>query len=191
MSPLQSLLALHGREGDASRRYLERMQAALQLLYGQASVGEAVAQASAQRERLDLATFLREVAANAPYAGIENVQAQGCESACEALADPLKLEDALTHLLTNAQRYRVPGSPITLTLSATESEARIEVRNQGPTIAPDRLATLFELGTSDAGSQTQRGQGLFVARGYLAKMGGSIEVRNEADGVCFALTLPR
>jgi signal transduction histidine kinase len=191
MSPLQSLLALHGREGDASRRYLERMQAALQLLYGQASVSEAVAQASAQRERLDLAAFLREVAANAPYAGIENVQALGCEAPCEVLADPLKLEDALTHLLTNAQRYRVPGTPISLQLSATDAQACIEVRNQGPTIAPERLATLFELGTSDAGSQQQRGQGLFVARGYLAKMGGAIAVRNELDGVCFSLTLPR
>ena len=142
-----------------------------------------MAQASAQRERLDLATFLREVAANAPYAGIEHVQARAASRPARPWPTRSKLEDALTHLLTNAQRYRVPGSPITLTLSATESEARIEVRNQGPTIAPDRLATLFELGTSDASSQTQRGQGLFVARGYLAKMGGSIEVRNRADGV--------
>jgi sensor histidine kinase regulating citrate/malate metabolism len=77
------------------------------------------------------------------------------------------------------------------TPSATDAQACIEVRNQGPTIAPERLATLFELGTSDAGSQQQRGQGLFVARGYLAKMGGAIAVRNELDGVCFSLTLPR
>ncbi|MBT9486535.1 MAG: HAMP domain-containing histidine kinase [Rubrivivax sp.] len=191
MSPLQSLLALHGGSSDPSRRYLERMQAALQLLYGQASVSEAVAQASAERQRLDVAAFLREIAANAPHAGIEGVEARGCESACDVLADPLKLEDALTHLLTNAQRYRVPGTPIVMTLRMQPDSIELDVANQGPQIPVDRLPSLFELGTSDRGQPGQRGQGLFVARGYLAKMGGGIAVRNMPDGVCFTLTLPR
>ncbi|RVT85004.1 sensor histidine kinase [Inhella crocodyli] len=191
MSPLQSLLALHGAEDDASRRYLLRMQAALNLLYGQASVGEALTQAQVQRERLDLADFLRQVAANAPYAGIEQVVAEGCEAPCEVLADALKLEDALTHLLTNAQRYRVAGTPIVLRLSTTEDSALVEVHNQGPTIDPARLATLFELGAGDAEGPTHRGQGLFIARGYLAKMGGAIAVRNADGGVIFTLSLPR
>ncbi len=191
MSPLQSLLALHTEGSDTSRRYLERMQAALQLLYGQASVGEALAQASAQAQRFDLAAFLRAVAANAPHAGIDQVQALGCEAPCEVHADPLKLEDALTHLLTNAQRYRDPGTPITLTLSLKPGRAQVDVVNQGPRIAEDRLASLFELGTSDRTQPGQRGQGLFVARGYLAKMGGEISVRNLEDGVCFTLLVAR
>ncbi|MGY0193506.1 ATP-binding protein [Leptothrix sp. BB-4] len=195
MSPLQSLLALHphggDNGGDTSRRYLERMQAALQLLYGQASVGEAVAQASAERDRFDLAAFLREVATNAPHAGIDQVVAHHCEERCDVVADALKLEDALTHLLTNAQRYRTPGSPITLTLHAQRDWAQVDVCNDGPTIPDDRLPTLFELGTSDRTQPGQRGQGLFVARGYLAKMGGSITVRNEPAGVCFSVRLPR
>ena len=191
MSPLQSLLALHADSSDTSRRYLERMQAALHLLYGQASVGEAVAQASAASERFDLAAFLREVATNAPHAGIDGVVAVGCEAPCDVVADPLKLEDALTHLLTNAQRYRTPGTPITLTLRLQPGRAEIDVANQGPCIPPERLATLFELGTSDRSQPGQRGQGLFVARGYLAKMGGTVAVRNDAAGVCFTLSLPR
>jgi signal transduction histidine kinase len=191
VSPLQSLLALHQGSGDTSRRYLERMQAALHLLYGQASVSEAVAQASAARERMDLAAFLREVATNAPHAGIEGVVAQGCGVPCEVVADPLKLEDVLSHLLSNAQRYRLPGSLITLTLRAGPDAAEVDVANEGPQIAAERLPTLFELGTSDRGQPGQRGQGLFMARGYLAKMGGGLRVRNQASGVCFTLTLPR
>ncbi len=191
MSPLQSLLALHAHGGDASRRYLERMQAALQLLYGQASVGEAVAQASAERDRFDLAAFLREVAANAPHAGIDQVVARHCAERCDVVADALKLEDALTHLLTNAQRYRAPGTAITLTMRAQRDKVDVDVSNEGPLIAAERLPTLFELGTSDRTQPGQRGQGLFVARGYLAKMGGTIAVRNHATGVCFTLTLPR
>ena len=33
--------------------------------------------------------------------------------------------------------------------------------------------------------------GLFIARGYLAKMGGAIAVRNADGGVIFTLSLPR
>ncbi|MBH9552017.1 sensor histidine kinase [Inhella gelatinilytica] len=191
MSPLQSLLALHAAADDPSRRYLLRMQAALNLLYGQASVGEALDRASAQRERLDLAAFAREVAANAPYAGIADVHTEGATEPLWVWADPLKLEDALTHVLTNAQRYRTPGSPITLRLTHGEEEATLAVHNHGPLIDAERLPTLFELGAGDAEGPSHRGQGLFVARSYLAKMGGRIGVHNEADGPCFTLGLAR
>lgn len=189
MSPLQALLALHPAEADGSRRYLLRMQAALNLLYGQASVGEALDQAQAERERLDLAAFLREVAANAPHAGFHDVVAEGCEAECFVWADALKLEDALTHLLSNAQRYRLPGTPVRLQLGIVGEQAVLRVHNQGPAIPVERLPTLFELGTSSAEGPTQRGQGLFVARGYLAKMGGSIEVENAEGGVRFTIRL--
>jgi len=191
MSPLQSLLALHAGADDPSRRYLQRMQAALNLLYGQASVSEALAGASAQRERMDLAAFLREVAENAPFAGIADVQALDCDTGCAVYADALKLEDALTHLLNNAARYRLPGTAISLRLTHAGEQAVVEVHNQGPQIEAERLTSLFELGTSDAEGASHRGQGLAVARAYLAKMGGAIAVRNEGDGVCFELRLPR
>lgn len=49
--------------------------------------------------------------------------------------------------------------------------------------------------TGDAGralaQQGQRGQGLFVARTYMSKMGGTIEARNEDSGVTMVLTLQR
>ena len=35
-----------------------------------------------------------------------------------------------------------------------------------------------------------RGQGLFVARTYMAKMGGTIVAANVEGGVVFTLTLP-
>ena len=37
----------------------------------------------------------------------------------------------------------------------------------------------------------QRGQGLFVARTYMGKMGGAISVRNVEGGVTFALELQK
>ena len=59
------------------------------------------------------------------------------------------------------------------------------------------LERIFELGVSDPGLPPlaseggHRGQGLFVAKTYMAKMGGTISVRNTADGVAFTLTFQR
>jgi sensor histidine kinase regulating citrate/malate metabolism len=41
---------------------------------------------------------------------------------------------------------------------------------------------------ADGGSR--RGQGLFVARTYMAKMGGTVEAGNLEDGVLFSLSFP-
>ena len=68
------------------------------------------------------------------------------------------------------------------------------VHNHGPAIAEALLERIFEYGVSDqpgAGANGSRGQGLFVARTYMAKMGGTLVARNEADGVSFVLSLPR
>ena len=60
-------------------------------------------------------------------------------------------------------------------------------------LAADQLARIFDYGVSDAEPQdgVRRGQGLFVAKTYLAKMGGSIAARNVADGVVFEIALRR
>ncbi len=42
-----------------------------------------------------------------------------------------------------------------------------------------------------AGGAEHRGQGLFVARTYMAKMGGTIKAHNTRDGVAFTLTFQR
>jgi sensor histidine kinase regulating citrate/malate metabolism len=56
------------------------------------------------------------------------------------------------------------------------------------------IDNIFEYGVSDqadSGAHGNRGQGLFVAKTYMAKMGGTITVRNLDDGVEFVLSLLR
>jgi sensor histidine kinase regulating citrate/malate metabolism len=70
----------------------------------------------------------------------------------------------------------------------------LHISNQGPHIAPDMLGKIFEYGVSeqlDSAAQVNRGQGLFVAKTYLAKMGGTIEAQNTPDGVRFTMGLQR
>jgi signal transduction histidine kinase len=196
MSPLQSLMVLHGDTADPSYRYIQRMQQAVRVLYGQASPSEAIAATTLQIDSMELNAFLSHVAANAPAAGIAEVRYAGKASKMMVKADEYSLEDVVTHVLRNADRYRVPGSAIVITLDADATTASVTIHNQGEPIASDLIDKIFEYGVSDTKRDTprddgRRGQGLFVAKTYMAKMGGTIEARNVADGVSFRLTLAR
>jgi signal transduction histidine kinase len=140
----------------------------------------------------DLAAFLRDVAAYAPSAGIANVHFDGnAENAVIVRADMHALEDVITHVLHNADRHRTAGSTIAIALSATERNAAITIDNRGSHIAADLLDKIFEYGVSGRESGGSRGQGLFVAKTYMAKMGGTIAAHNTGDGAVFTLTLQR
>lgn len=194
MSPLQSLLVLHSAGGDQSQRYILRMQQAIRVLYGSASPSEAFQSSVLQVAEIDLAAFLDNVAANAHCVGIENVRFSGAAKPVLARADEYSLEDVVTHVLHNAQRHREPDSEITIMLDASDTGATIAIHNRGPNIAPEIIGKIFEYGVSDqaeSGANGNRGQGLFVAKTYMAKMGGTISALNQTGGVSFVLSLQR
>lgn len=199
MSPLQSLMVLHGRDDDPSHRYVHRMQQAVRVLYGKASPGEAISAASLSPATLDLDAFLQHVAHNAAFAGVVQVVYAARGRPALAQADEYALEDVITHLLHNADRHRVPGTPITLQLEGPDGQGRLQigVHNIGPVIAPELTERIFEYGfrgdaegvPADSEGGPQRGQGLFVARTYLGKMGGTLRVEASPDGPRFVMSL--
>ncbi|SMC25734.1 Signal transduction histidine kinase [Andreprevotia lacus DSM 23236] len=194
MSPLQSLMALHGGAGDESARYIHRMQQAIRILYGSASPSEAFQATTLQVDSLELDAFLHHVAGNAPCVGINAVRYHGPGMAVQVRADEYSLEDVITHILRNAERYRLPDTPIDITLEATATAATVTIHNQGPNIPDTLINAVFEYGVSDqqdAAANGNRGQGLFVAKTYMAKMGGTIAAINTGDGVSMVLTLQR
>lgn len=191
ISPLQSLLALHGSPEDPSGRYIARMQQAVRILYGSASPSEAFASSRLRDDVVDLTEFLRHVANNA---GIADIDCHPGDTPVPVRADEYSLEDVFSHILKNADRYRIAGTPIGIALEVDERTARVTIHNRGPSIPDDMIGRIFEYGVSDqedAGARGSRGQGLFVARTYMAKMGGTVEAINVDGGVAFALTLQR
>ncbi|HUR87676.1 MAG TPA: HAMP domain-containing sensor histidine kinase [Ramlibacter sp.] len=191
LSPLQSLMVLHPDAKDPAHRYVQRMQQAVRVLYGQASPSEALASAAIDVATLDLDAFLRQVADNASFAGIEDVRYQSPQAAVPVRAEEFALEDIVTHVLRNAQRHRTPGTPITITLSTGDKTAIVAIHDEGDRIDEALIERIFEYGFSGSTTGTQRGQGLFVVRTYLAKMGGTVRARNVAGGVTFELSLVR
>jgi signal transduction histidine kinase len=198
MSPLQSLMVLHGEPADPSHRYISRMQQAVRVLYGSASPSEAFQSTQLEVQALDIRAFLRHVAQNAPHAGVQQVVFEEKDEHGDApvwvRADEYSLEDVVTHVLRNADRYRPAGTDITIGLKVAAAQVEVRLFNVGPPIDAAKIDSIFEYGVSDqpdSGSLGHRGQGLFVARTYMAKMGGTIGVRNEPGGVCFLLGLER
>ncbi len=196
MSPLQSLMVLHGEPADPSHRYISRMRQAVRVLYGHASPSEAFESTQLEVRALDVRAFLRHVAQNAPHAGVERVvfEEESGGGAVWVRADEYALEDVVTHVLRNADRYRPAGTPITIGLNDAAAQVEVTLFNVGLPIDDALLGSIFEYGVSDqpdSGGLGRRGQGLFVARTYMAKMGGTIGARNEAGGVCFVLGLER
>ena len=111
MSPLQSLLALHGAPDDPSRRYIGRMQQALHVLYGRASPSEAFAASTLRLEPLDLRVFLGHIAANALHAGIADVHLHDAGALVPVRADDHSLEDAVTHGCATPTATAWPARP--------------------------------------------------------------------------------
>jgi two-component system, OmpR family, sensor kinase len=200
LSPLQSLMVLHPGADDAGHRYVQRMQQAVKVLYGQASPSEALQAASLELQAIDLDRFLRHVAENAHFAGITDVRYAGPASPVMVRADEFSLEDVVTHILRNAGRHRTPGTPIAIALDVSQpGTVTVGIHNNGAPIDGALLERIFEYGVSSGGDAAsgapsdaaRRGQGLFVARTYMGKMGGAIDACNDDNGVTLRLTLSR
>ena len=107
-----------------------------------------------------------------------------------ALADPVRLEAALAHLLQNAIDASAPNEPVTVTLLKRGDETGIEISDQGHGMTLDFIrGQLFRpfASTKDGGF----GIGAFEARTIITAMGGRITVDSEpGQGTRFMIWLP-
>jgi PAS domain S-box-containing protein len=111
-------------------------------------------------------------------------------------ADPTRLEQILTNLLTNAAKYTEPGGRIWLNLQEVDGQAEIRVQDNGIGIDPGLLPRIFDLFTQADGSldRTQGGLGigLTLTRTLVELHGGTIVAASEGlgKGSEFVVRLP-
>ena len=107
-----------------------------------------------------------------------------------ALADPVRLEGALGHLLQNAIDASDPCEPVTITVLKQGDETGIEITDKGHGMTLDFIrGKLFRpfASTKDGGF----GIGAFEARAIIAAMGGRVTVDSEpGQGTRFMIWLP-
>ena len=109
--------------------------------------------------------------------------------------DSRRMQQVLNNLISNALKFSVSGSIITLTLRCGAGEVTIAVADQGQGIAPDELSKLFKAysctSTKSTANEKNTGLGLAIVRRIVEAHGGRIRVESELGrGSTFCVTLP-
>ncbi len=111
--------------------------------------------------------------------------------------DPVRLEQALVNLLTNASKFSSPQSRVDVTVTVTELEITVCVRDYGDGIDPKLLPSLFGLFVQ--GNQGLHrpngglGIGLSLVKGIVEQHGGAVAGHSAGIGCGseFTIRLPR
>ncbi len=111
-------------------------------------------------------------------------------------ADPLRLAQVVSNLLTNAAKYTDAEGLIELTAEVCDSGLRLGVRDNGVGLSPESIPTLFgmfsQIDSSLDRSQGGLGIGLALVKGLVELHGGSVSAHSEGLGLGseFVVQLP-
>jgi signal transduction histidine kinase len=109
-------------------------------------------------------------------------------------ADKGRLEQVFVNLYENAVKYSYPETPILTYVEQDDNKAIIKVKNSCDVIPKKKLKTLFDkfVRLDDNMTRTTRGTGLglFIVKGLIEAMEGTIELSSDTDyGFCATVTL--
>jgi PAS domain S-box-containing protein len=115
----------------------------------------------------------------------------------ELSADPDRIVQVLTNLISNAVKFSPAdaGSVVTIEARAEEEKAYFRVTDRGRGIPSDKLESIFErfqqVDSSDSRQKGGTGLGLAISRTIVQQHGGEIRVSSELGrGSTFTFTLP-
>jgi signal transduction histidine kinase len=111
-------------------------------------------------------------------------------------ADRDKVQQILLNLLSNAIKFSGEGAEITLSATASDETAYVNVRDTGSGLPASKVDAIFEpfvqLTTHPVGERQGVGLGLAISRDLARRMGGDITVVSKlGEGSTFTLALPR
>ncbi|HYJ39861.1 MAG TPA: PAS domain S-box protein, partial [Steroidobacteraceae bacterium] len=112
-------------------------------------------------------------------------------------ADPLRLAQVLSNLLTNAAKYTDPRGTIRLRATADAKYVEFSVTDTGVGLPQDALSAVFSMFSQVKSSQDRSegglGIGLALSRGVVELHGGTIEARSAGlgKGSEFFVRIPR
>jgi two-component system OmpR family sensor kinase/two-component system sensor histidine kinase BaeS len=109
--------------------------------------------------------------------------------------DPMRIEQILNNLLSNALRYTPQGGQVSLSILIAGKSVRLEVQDSGPGIPEEVLPHVFErfyrADRSRSRAEGGSGLGLAIARQLARAHGGELTAANAPQGgAVFTLVLP-
>ena len=114
----------------------------------------------------------------------------------EVWADPDRILQTLSNLISNAIKFSPPGGEIWITAKKLDDhEAQFDIRDQGRGIPPEKLETIFgrfqQVDASDSKVMGGTGLGLAICRSIIGQHGGKIWATSPpGNGATFSFTLP-
>lgn len=114
----------------------------------------------------------------------------------QVFADPDRLAQVVSNLVSNARDHGDSGRPITVRARGDAHLVQLEVHNWGNPIPPEAVGTIFEpfkrSRSAHASSRSGLGLGLFIVAQVVRAHGGTTAVTSSAEaGTTFTVTLPR
>jgi signal transduction histidine kinase len=103
------------------------------------------------------------------------------------------LAQALINLLDNAQAHTPPGTQMTVTVDADATHACLGVADNGPGVAVedrDRIVRRF-VRLESSRTTPGNGLGLNLVSAIAAAHGGTLEIADNAPGLCATIVLPK
>lgn len=109
--------------------------------------------------------------------------------------DVERIEQVLVNLTDNAIKYSPRGGTVEFAVSPAGGEVRVEVRDQGPGIAPEDREAIFKKfhtapSSGGSGKPGGTGLGLAICSQIVRAHGGRIWVEGHGGGSVFCFTLP-
>jgi len=133
-------------------------------------------------------------AVDAEHAGIR-INADHETPTASAQADPLRLEQVVTNLMSNALKYTTIGGEIMVRVNGDAETVQVSVTDDGVGIKPDETDKIFDrfyrAQTVADGGVKGSGLGLAIARAMIESQGGHIQVTSTFGvGSTFTVMLP-
>jgi len=140
-----------------------------------------------------LETLLRDFQPRAAACGVELVLKVAAPEGTTVLADPLRLNQVLENLLSNALKFSPEGGQVELAVQVTSQGQVWEVRDQGPGIPDSEQGRIFErfYRAQAAKAKPGTGLGLAIVKHLCRLMGGEVSVTSTfGEGATFRVFLP-
>jgi signal transduction histidine kinase len=106
-----------------------------------------------------------------------------------------RIAQVLSNLVSNAIQHGLAGAPIDIRARAEGDGVIFEVHNEGPAIAADTVAHIFDpfrRGNAEDRQSSNLGLGLYIAQQIVLAHEGDISVRSvDPEGTTFLVRLPR
>ncbi|MFC1951553.1 sensor histidine kinase [Chloroflexota bacterium] len=146
----------------------------------------------------DMVELVRRMASNHEINALEKnvrIKLEEVTQISEIKIDPVRMEQVISNLLTNAIRHTSSGGSITLVIRNDEGGLAISVADTGEGIASEDLSHVFERfyrsGSSRSRKEGGTGLGLAIVKQMVEAHGGEVWVESKmGTGSIFSILLP-